>query len=157
MAGFISNWLARLGLVAATAHLPATAVAQDRSYEAGLKVGMPMVVEAPSADGQYSVVFEDDGETGYFYALDFSQTENPIQEAAHIYDVESVADRDRPSQVRIQWSPDQLKAGLWINGYPHAVFDFANKRGYSRNNFPAPIKWTDHDFTWQDSALAFFP
>jgi hypothetical protein len=156
MAGLLSKWLVRLGLVAVAAQAGGSAAAQDGARQAILKVGTPMVVEAPSGDGRYGVVFEDDGDTGYFYALDFSESDNPIQEAVHVYNVASVADRDRPSQVRVSWSPDQRKAGLWINDYPHAVFDFAGQRGYARSNFPTPSKWTGHDFAWDDAALAFF-
>ena len=35
-----------------------------------LQIGTPLVVEGPSPEGDFAAVFEDDGETGYFYALD---------------------------------------------------------------------------------------
>ena len=40
--------------------------------------------ESMSPNGRYGVVFEDDGETGYFYGLDTSLQEQPIVVAAHI-------------------------------------------------------------------------
>ena len=121
-----------------------------------LMVGEPSVFEFQAPRGTLSVVFEDDGETGYFYALDYSSASQPIQEAVHIYDVMSVVGRDRPSVVRIAWSADATKASLWINDYPHAVFDFAAKRGYARSNFPPPRKWKSHDFSWDDQILKYF-
>ncbi|MBY0572186.1 MAG: DUF2251 domain-containing protein, partial [Undibacterium sp.] len=102
------------------------------------------------------VVFEDDGETGFFYAIDYSSKEQPIQEAMSIYDVHSVTDKSKTSVVHIKWSTDGMKVSLWINDYPHAVFDFTAKRGYCRRNFPTPGKWKSHDFSWSDNALNFF-
>jgi hypothetical protein len=64
----------------------------------------------------HSVSFEDDGETGYFYALDLSRSENIIVDAMHIYNVSNVTDRDRPSILSIVWSGDGLKCALLING-----------------------------------------
>ena len=97
--------------------------------------GKEIVVESKSSRGRWGVVFEDDGDTGYFYALDLNEQKagnNPIQEALHIYDVKSVTDRSRESVAAILWSSDGEKACLLINNYPHAVFDFAAKRGYCR-------------------------
>jgi hypothetical protein len=86
----------------------------------------------------FSGVFEDDGETSYFYAYDRANTEQPILDAVHIYNVASVVDRDRESEALIVWSPDGLKAGLLINGRLFAVLDFAARKAYSRSNFPPP-------------------
>ncbi len=121
-----------------------------------LNVGKAAVFEFKAHKGKLSVVFEDDGDAGYFYALDYSATEQPIQEAMNIYDVHNVTDKNKPSVVRIVWSSDGTKASLWINNYPHAVFDFTAKRGYCRTNFPSPLKWKSHDFSWSDDALKFF-
>ena len=121
-----------------------------------LNVGKQDAFEFKSPQGKLSVVFEDDGDTGFFYALDYSDKSNPIQEAMHIYDVKAVTDKSKPSIVRIEWSADGTKAGLWINDYPHAVFDFAAKQGYCRSNFPQPAKWNVHDFLWSDNALKYF-
>jgi hypothetical protein len=121
-----------------------------------LQVGKPEAFEARSPDGRYSVVFEDDGDTGFFYALDYSNKENnPIQEAMSIYDVKNVTDREKPSVVVLVWTADSRQAALFINSYPHAVFDFAKKRGYSRRNFPKPGKWGT-DFKWDDTAIDAF-
>jgi len=133
--------------------MPAYLAAQNE-----LLVGDGLVVEAPAGDGTYVVVFEDDEETGYFYALDTSSTGNPIQNALHIYDVESVADRDKPSVVKIAWSEDHRKALLLINDHPHAVFDFEAKQGHCRTGFPLPMDngWSHAGHEWDDSALRHF-
>lgn len=62
-----------------------------------LKVGTPIVFESPSPRTSYMVVFEDDGETGYFYGLDTTRTEQPILDSLHIYNVRNVTDREKPS------------------------------------------------------------
>lgn len=121
--------------------------------------GKPTVIDSASPAGCWAAVFEDDGATGYLYALDLSaqaRGENPIQEALHIYNVANVTDRDRESVAGIVWSEDSQKACLLINQYPHAVVDFAAKRGYCRSNFPPPGKWRDHDFRWDDNILEYF-
>jgi hypothetical protein len=53
-------------------------------------IGTPTVIEAMAPDGDFGAVFEDDGETGYFYALDFACGATPIVDAIHIYAVGSV-------------------------------------------------------------------
>ena len=121
------------------------------------KVGTKEVLDSKSRKSNFAVVFEDDGDTGYLYALDTTRKDEPILDAVSIYDVKNVTDRDEPSKFVLVWSPDGLKAALFINDYPHAVFDFAAKRGYCRRNFPDPDKnWTKYSHEWNDSALGFF-
>jgi hypothetical protein len=121
-----------------------------------LSVGRPTVFEFKSPMDKLSVVFEDDGSTGYFYALDYTRNEQPVQEVMHIYCVNKLPARDTPASLRVVWSQDGARVGLWINGAPQGVFDFAARRGYCRSNFPAPANWNSHDFAWNDDALAFF-
>ena len=122
-----------------------------------ISIGQKAVVEAPSPDKKHLVVFEDDGDTGYFYAMDMARSDNPIVDALHIYNARNVTDRHVPSTVQIVWSADDLKAMLLINRYPHAVFDFAAKRGYCRTGFPPPDKrWTAHGHEWDEKATEMF-
>jgi hypothetical protein len=113
-----------------------------------------------SSDGHYSAFFEDDGDTGYFYAMDLTRSENKILDAVHIYNVANIIDRDRPSTLLIVWSEDGLKCALLINDYPHAVFDFDAQRGYCRTNYPnfpetAYGCWSSSDHSWKDDAVAW--
>ncbi|MCL2713719.1 MAG: DUF2251 domain-containing protein [Alphaproteobacteria bacterium] len=122
-----------------------------------IRVGEAGHVEAEAPDGTYAAVFEDDGDTGYFYALDFARGGQPIENALHIYNVADIADRHIPSEVKIGWSVDSTKAILLINETPHAVFDFAARRGYCRSGFPPPAEdsgWSGH--AWSDGALELF-
>ena len=125
--------------------------------EETLHVGTETFVESVSPQGRYAVVFEDDGETGYYYALDPNKEGNPIVDALRIYDIKSVVDRETPSTLQIVWSADGLKSALVINGYPHAVFDFEARRGYCRSGFPPSDKrWTQYGHEWDDTALELF-
>jgi len=129
----------------------------EHAREQTIKVGVPGVIQAPSPHANYGVVFEDDGATGYFYALDFAKDQNPIVDALHIYNAGEIVDRDRQSQVRLVWSRDGLKALLTIDGYPHAVFDFAACRGYCRTGFPPAItSWSADGHGWDDNVLGLF-
>lgn len=125
--------------------------------ERNLIVGKKDFVEGRSPSTPYSVVFEDDGETGYLYGLDTSQSEQSILDALHIYNVKNVTDRNQLSIIRVMWSSDGLKTVLLINGYPHAAFDFENRRGYCRTNFPPPDKkFTKFSHGWSDDVLKWF-
>ncbi|HEY9132369.1 MAG TPA: DUF2251 domain-containing protein [Dyella sp.] len=122
-----------------------------------LTVGGEQFIEGPAPGGRYAAIFEDDGDTGYLYALDLSRQEQPIQDALHIYNVVNIADRETMSTLTIGWSGDGLKAALLINGHPHAVIDFVAKHGYCRTGFPPPSiesGWIGHD--WDDTAMDLF-
>lgn len=128
--------------------------------EQTFKVGSDVFISEDAPKGSYSAFFEDDGEAGYFYALDTSLADNVILDAVHIYNVANVVDRDGPSTLRIVWFQDGTKCALLINGYPHAAFDFSAKRGYCRTNFPnfhrqAESGWLQSDHTWSDDAVAW--
>ncbi len=128
------------------------------TIQAQLIVGEAQVIESLSPEGPFSAVFEDDGETGYFYALDETAEGNPIQDALHIYNAEDVSDGNIPSDVKIGWSEDSKKCVLLINGYPHGVFNFDSKNGYCRSGFPRPInqEWSVLGHEWDDCVDDFF-
>ena len=128
-----------------------------RSMERILKIGTPTVLEVESPVPPYKVVFEDDGETGYFYALDLSQPpDSQILDAMNIYDVAHMANRPQRRTIRVQWSRDGQRAALLLNDQPQAVFDFAGKRGYARSNFPATSRWSAAGHAWSASAMVGF-
>lgn len=117
--------------------------------------GSDIWIASVSGVGDASVVFEDDGETGYFYA--YQANDGPILDAVHIYNVDDVTDRDRPSVYKIGWSPSGRQALLLINGYPHAVFDFDRKQGWCRTGFPPSSNaWSVDGHAWHDSCLGYF-
>jgi hypothetical protein len=102
--------------------------------------GTKVCIASDSATSSYSGIFEDDGETGYFYAYDRGKSDKPILDAVYIYNVTNIVERDRgiDSEAEVFWSTDGLKAGLLINGYLHAVIDFEHQKAYCRTNFPPP-------------------
>jgi hypothetical protein len=122
-----------------------------------LHVGRKEMFHADSPAGQFSVFFEDDGETGYFYALDHQgDPKNRIVDAVHIYNAANVADKQKPSELSILWSPDGTKCALLINDYPHAAFDFAARHGYCRTNFPNfsdSDNWNRSDHNWSEDGI----
>jgi hypothetical protein len=121
--------------------------------------GTSAVVTGSVPQGTFSAIFEDDGETGYFYALDASVKDQSIQDAVHIYDVASVIDKTAPATVKIGWSIDNAKAVLLINDYPHAVFDFQARQGYCRTGFPPPSpdnQWSAKGHDWDEACIALF-
>jgi len=116
--------------------------------EQAFTVGEEILVESNSSENNYAVVFEDDAETGYFYALEMDKNsqEQKILDALHIYEVEDIDPVHRPGIIKIIWSTDWQKAALLINDYCHAVFDFGQHGGYNRNQFPPPNEiWTKGD------------
>lgn len=118
------------------------------------RAGELTFIASDSPTSEFSVLFEDDGESGYFYALD-SANENRIVDAMLIYNVDAVVDRDQENELRIEWSMDGMRSVLRVNGIPHAVFDFAAKRGYCRSNYPNfdnPVDgWRSHSHAWDEA------
>jgi hypothetical protein len=124
-------------------------------------VGQATVIEGAAPEGPFIAVFEDDEITGYFYALDTTCEEQPIQDALQIYNVTNVTDHDKPLTVKVGWSLDNKKVVLLINGYSHAVFDFSSKQGYCRTGFPSPSpangsNWSHQSHAWSDVAIELF-
>lgn len=104
-----------------------------RTAEIGnFTVGTPEVLQSFFEHVPYGVVFEDDGDTGYFYAA----SQDGILDALHIYNVEDVSDKHIPNHVLILWDDACTIAELCVNDYIHAVYDFVEQAGYCRNGFP---------------------
>ena len=121
--------------------------------------GEDTFVESVSSENNYAVVFEDDTETGYFYAIEMDAATGGqlILDAVHIYEAEDIEESKRPGTIKIIWSTDWLKCGLLINNYCHAVFDFVEHGGYCRNAFPPPNEtWTKGDRTLTDAMVSEF-
>ncbi len=115
-----------------------------------LVIGEKRVIEAPAPDGPFVVAFEDDGETGYFYACE-KGAPTFIQDAVHIYNV-AQSGHMAPMGLDIFWSSDHHVAALFIERVAHAVFDFGGKRGWCRSAFPAPAPdWNGHE--WDEACL----
>lgn len=126
------------------------------------KPGQEYHLASDSPLAPYSAFFEDDGETGYFYAWEQGKDGGgQILDAVHVYNVASVVDRERDSRAEISWSTDGMKAVLSINGYAHAAFDFDAKRGYCRTNFPnfphgIADGWRKESHEWDDAVMEDF-
>ena len=121
--------------------------------------GEEMFIESSSSENKYAVVFEDDGETGYFYALSVNKTdgEQIVLDALHVYEAADIDDDHKSGVARILWSSDWLRCALLINRYCYAVFDFANRGGYCRSAFPPPNDiWTKGERTLTDEMVADF-
>jgi hypothetical protein len=112
--------------------------------EATLVVGTATVVESDSPSISVAVVFEDDGQTGYFYAVDKAAEDLTILDASLVYNVADVIGRNDPSNLTILWSKDGMKSALLINNY-------------CRSNFPpANDIWPQPSREWNDSVLELF-
>jgi hypothetical protein len=147
---FVAVSMILVGAVAAAAERP-----ESRLIERTIRIGQPIVIESNSNHVPFGVVFEDDGETGYFYAVDNSSTAaGKVVDALWIYDVKSSPDKSQPRMVQIRWSVNGLKAGLFVDGSPQAAFDFSARRGYNRANFPATSTWSRSNHAWDPSIVA---
>ena len=118
----------------------------------------------------WTVVFEDEGIAGYFYACDRSQTkhDNSILDAMLIYNVGALAASDaqleRPTAERVatvEWSRDGLKAVLYLDGAAQALYDFGARCGYCRMDFPNFLgeqgdSWRKDSHAWSDAAVQQF-
>jgi hypothetical protein len=118
----------------------------------------------------WTVVFEDEGVAGYFYACDRSQQthDESILDAMLIYNVAALAKSDaeleRPTAERIasvEWSRDGMKAVLYLDGFAQGLYDFAARCGYCRMDFPNFMgaqgdQWKRDSHAWSEYALQQF-
>lgn len=102
---------------------------------------------------EFGVVFEDDGDTGYFYATNAAHTE--IYDALHLYDRPSAKAVEPGDKIFIVWNSSRLKAGIYYHDRFQAIFDFPTKRGICRNNFgvstPTQSGWSAQGHAWDES------
>ena len=124
--------------------------------------GEDLFIESFASEGRYGVVFEDDGEAAYFYAVekDESGAGLNILDALHIYErgeetANSTPAADVPAKpLLIIWARDWMKCALVIDGYCHAIFDFEAHGGYNINEFPPPNDiWTKGDRKLTDELI----
>lgn len=126
-----------------------------------LKIGSKRVIGAMSRCGELLALFEDDGSTGYFYALKANGEDRRILDLMCIYLLEQMAENTEQHKFQNLWSEDGLRVMLKIDDYPHAVFDFVGKQGYCRMNYPNVPRhsgddWHSEDHKWSDDALRWF-
>jgi hypothetical protein len=113
--------------------------------------GEDLFAESFSPESPYGVVFEDDGQTAYFYAVekDKEGTGLRVLDALHIRETGgelAEAPAQKASRLQIVWSRDWMKSALVIDGLCHALFDFIAHGGYNINEFPPPNElWTEGD------------
>lgn len=127
-------------------------------------------LSADSTQPPWTVVFEDEGVAGYFYACDRTATthDDSILDAMLIYNVgaleKSDRENERPSAERIaavEWSKDGLRAVLYLDGIPQALYDFGTRAGYCRMNFPNFMEekgetWRKSTHAWSEEAVRRF-
>jgi hypothetical protein len=112
--------------------------------------GEDTFIESLSPENRNAVVFEDDGETAYFYAMEMDEGGGgmKILDALHIYEAPELGDEAseparEASRLLIVWSKDWMKCALVLDGYCQAIFDFEAHGGYNINEFPEPNDiWT---------------
>ena len=111
----------------------------------------------------WTVVFEDEGPAGYFYACDRSREthEDSILDAMLIYNGAALDDRTRERLASVQWSRDGQQAVLYLDGNAQALANFATKTSFCRSNFPNFLEeggqsWRRNDHAWDEEAIKRF-
>lgn len=117
--------------------------------------GEDLFIESYSPESQYGVVFEDDGDAAYLYAVEKDKEGAGLRvlDALHIFETAPARNSDptNPSgadpgddltliagqtyRLLIVWSRDWMKSALVIGGLCHAIFDFGIQSGYNINEF----------------------
>ena len=114
--------------------------------------GEETVIDVTS--GMYSVVFKDNGETGYVYAMDNGRPA-PVLDALHLYNVDQfeVKHSNRTADIEIWASEDGLGTLVKLNGRDEAYFDFADRRAVCRSCFPRASGGYAVSHDWDETAL----
>ena len=116
--------------------------------------GEDLFIESFSPENSYGVVFEDDGEAAYFYAVEKHADELRVLDALHIHETDEESEPLPPAQLKLIWSRDWLKCALVIDDHVHALFDFEAQGGYNINEFPPPNDfWTQSDRRLTDELI----
>ena len=133
--------------------------------------GQDLFIESFSPENHFGVVFEDDGEAAYFYAIEKDEQGEGMRilDALHIYESAEREERmdagdpplgpkkdlaAKPADLKIVWTRDWKKCALVIDGYVHALFDFEAQSGYNINEFPPPNSiWTKGDRKLTDELI----
>jgi hypothetical protein len=120
------------------------------------RIGGKFVLQLDAPSQAATVVFEDDGDTGYFYALAPTPAgELELLDALHVYNAEAEL-RGTDIRIEIAWSDDGARAGLRVNASLWALFDFSSQSGWSRSNFPPPAgRWRmgEERPAWSDALV----
>jgi hypothetical protein len=121
-----------------------------------MKIGDKFVLQKDAPSRLVTVVFEDDGDTGYSYALaPTAAGELELLDALHVYNAEDSL-RGVDVKLEIVWSEDSQLAGIRVNASLWALFDFTAETGWSRSNFPPPGgRWrmAESRPVWDDSLV----
>ena len=106
------------------------------------QIGSKLVMQVDAPSRMFTIVVEDDGDTGYAYAL--APTESgqlELLDALHLYNAEGEL-RGKDVKLEVEWSADSKLAALRVNAAMWALFDFEAETGWSRSNFPPPAgRW----------------
>jgi hypothetical protein len=120
------------------------------------QVGVPTVITAIAPEGPFSVVFEDAGGTGYAYGIRRRWwRSSAVLDALHLYNVETVKDREQAQMLEVLWSPDGMRAAIMLNGHPHAAFAFAERRAACMTAFPPASAWCRSSHEWDPTLIEF--
>jgi hypothetical protein len=119
------------------------------------RVGKDAFLACDSADRRFLAAFEDDGRTAYFYGGEFSGEAGKfgIVDALHVYNVDAVVDKEADYPVEVRWAATGHRAGLFIEGYCHAVFDFDLRRAVCRSGFPPASGKFAESHDWDEKLL----
>ena len=111
----------------------------------------------------WTVVFEDEGVAGYFYACDRSQEthEHSILDAMLIYNVGALANATEPRLATVEWSRDGQRSVLYLDGTAQAMYDFQARSGFCRADFPNFLpeqgeRWRRSTHAWDEAAMERF-
>ena len=111
----------------------------------------------------WTVVFEDEGVAGYYYACDRSQQtqEHSIMDAMLIYNRTSLSDPDKSRIASIQWSRDGMQCVFYLDGSAQAFIDFAAHISFCRSDFPNYLQeqgdtWRKSSHAWDDAVIQQF-
>ena len=108
-----------------------------------ITIGEGCYIESAASEHPFIVMFEDDRETGYFYAaIKDASGSLSILDMLFIYDAQHVPAKEKQAKLSLLWSTDWQRCGLILDNTCHAVFDFHNRTGYNLTAFPPPVLWT---------------
>src|SRR5687768_4983642 len=95
-----------------------------------IKPGEGCFIQSESAEHAFVVVFEDDNETGYFYAAEKDATGSlSILDMLFVYDAQQVSAKEKKAKLSILWLTNCRRFALIFINTAILFFNFKTKEG----------------------------
>lgn len=120
------------------------------SLERTIIPGVPVVVSWDCPASSFGVMFEDDGQTGYVYAVQNAGEGSGILDALMVYQMRPGDQPSSPRFLTLRWAYPVV--AVYLDSALAAAYDFHGRRRFGVLRFPPPGQgWMDTEPEWVEA------